>query len=200
MSRGSRAPHWRGGAAHTLYCRHLLASSFWSLLPLLPFSAIQAPLHPPKMQPTVLKKKKKNLSSLLPSFFFFFFYIHPKAEEVFIFQPVKIFPLTFKNLWSWVICSSVILSRTDMSLWLQILLRCAELIVVFKKKKKKSEGDRYEKVIIATQKPPVFLKVSTHSCRPRQRQPSAIYLPGASTALLQTLSFQSNKINFGAPR
>lgn len=63
------------------------------------------------------------------------------------------------------------------------------------KKKKKSAGHYFHAK--ATSFPEGLTSILQAQTK---AAPSAIYLPGASTALLQTLSFQSNKINFGAPR
>lgn len=82
---------WRGGAAQTFCCRHLLVSSFWSLLPL-PFSAIQT--HQP---PKVTNSKISPASASLHSFFFFFFYKSQSWICVYFLACKKYFLSPFKK-------------------------------------------------------------------------------------------------------
>lgn len=82
-------------------------------------------------------------------------------------------------------------------------LRCPKLIVVVKKI---NAGHLKRSALLLLHRSHVFYFRSplTHTgpgSKPdKGNAPSAIYLPGASAVLLQTLSFQSNKIHSGAPR
>lgn len=86
-------------------------------------------------------------------------------------------------------------------------LRCPKLIVVVKKKMRaKLKRRSLLLLLLLLHKSHVFyfrspLTPAGPGSKPdKGNARSAIYLPGASAALLQTLSFQSNKIHSGAPR